>query len=155
MVYILLFAAFGWGVLKSASGNRPLRVVGSLIIAYCIVNFYWPPMHLRGNEPSLTDALHIVWSMIAVLLMMLMMGFGAAALGKRFRLYTITSIVLLVLFGILTGMEAPNIPTNLPTPFIGVWERIMIALFLLWVIVMAIILLRRDHVPNSVKSTDA
>jgi heme A synthase len=129
--------------------------VGSLIIAYCIVNFYWPPMHLRGNEPSLTDALHIVWSMIAVLLMMLMMGFGAAALGKRFRLYTITSIVLLVLFGILTGMEAPNIPTNLPTPFIGVWERIMIALFLLWVIVMAIILLRRDHVPNSVKSTDA
>jgi hypothetical protein len=29
-VYILLFAAFGWGVWKSANGNRSLRIVATL-----------------------------------------------------------------------------------------------------------------------------
>jgi hypothetical protein len=140
--YILLFAAFGWGVWRSARGNRSLRFLGGLIIAYSVVNLYWPPMHLRGTEPSLTDTLHIAWAMMAVLFMMLMMGFGAAALGKRFRLYTIATMVILVVFGALTGMDAPRIAANLPTPWIGVWERIMIALFLLWVVVLATILLR-------------
>jgi hypothetical protein len=144
-LYILLFAVFGWGVWQSSAGNRPLRMVARLIFAYCVINIYWPPMHLRGTEPSLTDTLHIVWSAIAVLFMMAMMGFGAAALGKRFRIFTIASIALHVVFGILTGIEAPNIATNLPTPLIGVWERINIGIFMLWVIVLAIALLRKEN----------
>jgi hypothetical protein len=31
---------------------------------------------------------------------------------------------------------------NLPTPLIGVWERINIGVFLLWVVMLAIALLR-------------
>jgi hypothetical protein len=142
MLYVLLFAAFGWGVRQSASGNRSLRVVGSLILVYCVVNLYWPPMHLRGAEPSMTDTLHIVWTAITVLLMVLMMGFGAAALGRDFRLYSIATIAVLVVFGALTSMEAPGVPANLPTPRIGVWERILIAVQLLWVAVLAMALLR-------------
>src|SRR5436190_23631722 len=60
LLYPLLFVAFGWGVLRASNRNRSLRVVGNLIIAYCISNFYWPPMHMRGNESTITDALHIV-----------------------------------------------------------------------------------------------
>lgn len=142
MVYILLFAAFGWGVLKSSAGNKRLRVVGWMILAYCVVNLYWPPMHLRGVTPTLTDTLHIVWAMIAVVLMMLMMGFGAAALGRTFRVYTIATIILHIVFGILTSLDASNIPTNMPTPWMGVWERIMIGLFMLWIGVLATLLLR-------------
>lgn len=148
MIWVLLFAAFGWGVLKSAAGNRPLRVVGVLILVYCAVNFYWPPMHLRGalaaGEGSLTDTLHLVWAGFAVLFMLLMMGFGAAAFGKRFRLYTIASMALHFLFGFLTSLEAPNVETNEPTPWIGVWERINIGIFLLWVAVLAVVLLRKE-----------
>lgn len=114
--YPVLFAIFGWGVLQSADTNKRLRVVGILIIAYCIVNIYWPPMHMRGNTPTLTDTLHIVWAMVAVLFMMIMMGFGAAAFGLSFRMYTISSITLHIVFGILTALEAPNVPTNGPTP---------------------------------------
>lgn len=151
--YPLLFAAFGWGVIQSANKetNRALRIVGYLIIAYCLFNIYWPPMHQRGLEPALTDRLHIAWAMVTVLLMVSMMGFGAAALGKPFRVYTLASIVLHLVFGVLTSFEAPNIPTNGPTPLIGVWERINIAVFMLWVSVLSIILLRTEGAVNSNK----
>jgi hypothetical protein len=140
--YTLLASAFGLGIRESAGRNRPLRVVGGLMIAYGVLGLFWPPMHLRGIEPTLTDTMHIVFSMVTVLLMMLAIGFGAAALGKRFRLYSIATLVILVVFGALTGLDAPGIAANLPTPWIGVWERINIGVFLLWVVVLAGALLR-------------
>jgi Protein of unknown function (DUF998) len=149
VVYILLFAAFGWGVWRSAAGNRPLRIVGGLILAYCVVNVYWPPMHLRGTAPSWSDTLHIVWAMTAVLFMMSMMGIAAAALGTRFRFYTIATLVVFVVLGALTGNDGPRIAANLPTPWVGVWERILIALFLSWVVVLAVVLLRRENRPET------
>ena len=146
LLYSLLFAAFGWGVLHAAKGDRKLRLVGSLIIAYCIFGFYWPPMHMRGNEFTLTDTLHIAWAAVTNIFMWLFMGFGAAALSRKFRLYTITSIALHIVFGILTSLEAPNISTNGPTPTIGIWERINIGIFMLWVIVFAAALLKREKI---------
>jgi len=143
-VYILLFAAFGFGILKSANGNRHLRTLALIIFAYCAWNFYWPPMHQRGIEPSLTDTLHIVWASVTVILMMVMMGFGAAALGTKFRVYTIGTMILLMGFGFMTSLDAPKIPDNLPTPFLGMWERILIALFMLWVMVLATTLRHRE-----------
>jgi hypothetical protein len=67
---------------------------------------------------------------------------GAAAFGKGFRFYSIATMMLLVVFGALTGLEAPGISANLPTPWIGVWERINIGVFLLWVVALAVTLLR-------------
>jgi thiosulfate reductase cytochrome b subunit len=72
------------------------------------------------------------------------MGFGAAAFGKRFRLYTIVSIVVLIGFGVLTGLDSANMEANLPTPWMGVWERICMFAYMLWVIVFAAILFRSE-----------
>jgi Protein of unknown function (DUF998) len=144
MFYILLFGAFGMGIWRSSDGNRHLRIVARLILVYVIINFYWPPMHLRGNEPTLTDTLHIVWAMVTILLMMLIMGFGAIALGRLFRIYTIITFMVFIAFGMLIGVEAPRIPENLPTPWIGIWERINIGAFMFWVIAFAIELLQRQ-----------
>ncbi|TNE59089.1 MAG: DUF998 domain-containing protein [Bacteroidetes bacterium] len=152
MIFILLYAAFGWGVLLSAGTNRRLRVAGWLILAYCAINFYWPPMQLRGNEMALTDILHITWAMVALLLMILIMGFGAAGLGKGFRWYTGASFVVFMVFGTLTGLGGNHLAANLPTPMLGVWERINIGVFLLWVVVLAVVLLwsgRRGPVPTT------
>jgi hypothetical protein len=53
-------------------------------------------------------------------------------------------------FGVLTGLDAPRLAANLPTPWMGVWERINIFGYLLWIIVLAIILLREKGArPNS------
>jgi hypothetical protein len=145
-VWALLLVAFGWGVWKSADRNRALRVVGGLMAANGVISLFWPPMHLRGAEFTLTDTLHIVWAAATVFLMMLAIGFGAAAFGKSFRFYSIATMVILVAFGFLTFLDGPRIAANLPTPWVGVWERINIGVFLLWVVVLATALLRSRDV---------
>ncbi len=145
-VYALLTIAFGWGVFRSAGQSRALRVAGGLLVAYGVVCATWPPMHLRevlaAGGATLTDTMHLVYAAAAVLLMLLAMGFGAAGLGRRFGLYSIATMVLLALFGGLTSLEAPGVDAGLPTPWIGLWERINIGVFLLWVVVLATTLLR-------------
>jgi hypothetical protein len=146
--YTVLVTAFGWGVWKSAGRNRALRIVGGLIAAYGTLGLVWPfaPMHLRealaAGGGTLSDTMHIVLAGVTVPLMLLAIGFGAAAFGKRFRLYSIASLAILAAFGALTFLDATRIAANLPTPWIGVWERINISVFLLWVVLLAITLLR-------------
>ncbi len=147
-LYTVLVTAFGWGVWKSAGRIRALRIVGGLIVAYGALGLLWPfaPMHLReelaAGGSTLSDTMHLVLASVTVVLMLLAMMFGAAALGKRFRLYSIASLVILAAFGALTFLDAPRIAANLPTPWIGVWERINLGVFLLWVAVLATALLR-------------
>ncbi|MBL0743022.1 DUF998 domain-containing protein [Chryseolinea lacunae] len=146
--YLILFAAFGWGLLKTSQQKSPLRKIGALILAYCFFNGYWPPMHARGEEPTLTDTLHIVWAAVTVILMLVIMALGAKAFGKAFRWYTILSILFLIVFGALTSLEAPNIPVNKPTPMIGVWERINIGIYLCWIAALSAGALRTVKRPS-------
>jgi hypothetical protein len=138
----LLLSAFGWGVLQYEKKNPFLRVTGNLFIAYGILNLYWPPMHQRqllaidGN--TLTDSLHIAWTIMTLIFNISIMGFGAAALNKRFRFYTLITFIIFLIFGILSFVAAEGITRNQPTPYIGIWERINIAAFLLWIIVFAV-----------------
>jgi hypothetical protein len=44
--------------------------------------------------------------------------------------------------GYSSASHGPRIAANLPTPWVGVWERINIGAFLLWVVVLAVALLR-------------
>ncbi len=143
VVYTLLVTAFGWGVLMAAGRRRPLHLSGMVLMAYGIIGLFWPPMHLRGTAPTLTDTLHIAFAIATVLLMLLSIGFGAAALGKSFRHYSIATIMTFAVFGTFSFLDAPRVAANLPTPWLGIWERINIGAFLLWVIVLTIVLLCR------------
>ena len=149
IIYTLLVAAFGWGVFKSAGQKRSLRTVGILLIISGLVGLTWSPMHQRdvlaAGGGTFTDTWHIVMSVITVLLMFLSIGFGAAAFGKAFRFYSIVTILVFIVFGILTFIESPNIDKNLPTPYIGLWERINIAAFMVWVLMFSAILLRLER----------
>jgi hypothetical protein len=148
-VYTSLMMAFGWGVIKIANDNRNVRIMGILILIYGALGFGWhfAPMHQRevlaAGGGTISDTMHIVFSFVTVSLMFVAMSFGAAAFDRNFRLYSIISIIALTIFGILTGIEAPNIDLNAPTPMIGVWERINIGVFLLWVIILAVVLIKR------------
>ena len=53
--------------------------------------------------------------------------------------------MVLLVFGGLTFLEAPRLQANLPTPWIGLWERINISVFLLWIAVLATALLRTPN----------
>lgn len=146
ILYTVFVAAFGWGVLRSADGNKFLRIVGILLIIHGVLGLTWSPMHQRevlaAGSGTFTDIWHIVMSAITVLLMFLSIGFGAAALGKGFRIYSIITLIVFIVFGVFTFKEAPNMDKNLPTPYIGLWERINIAAFMIWLLVFASILLR-------------
>ena len=151
-IYTLLVAAFGWGTWRSARRKRAVRIVGGLILAYASLGLLWPfaPMHerevLAAGGGTLSDTMHVVLGGVTVFLMFLAIGFGATAFGKRFRLYSIASIVVLLAFGGLTFLEAPSLQANLPTSWIGLWERINISVFLLWVMVLATVLLRDRNI---------
>ncbi|HYK47186.1 MAG TPA: DUF998 domain-containing protein [Parafilimonas sp.] len=149
LAYTLLLVAFGLGVWRSSAENRSLRIVGALFAIHGFIGLFWPPMHQRevlaAGGGTMTDTMHILFAMVTVPLMALEIGFGAAAFGKRFRIYSIISLAILMVFGILTGLDGPAIGKNLPTPFIGIWERINIGVFLLWVVVLGIVVLRMEE----------
>ena len=87
------------------------------------------PIHLRealtAGEGTLTDTMHGIITIVLVLFMLLAIGFGAAAFGKWFLLYSIATVLLLAVFGVLTGLDQPQLVADLPTPWMGVWERIV------------------------------
>ncbi|HEV2670525.1 MAG TPA: serine hydrolase [Gemmatimonadales bacterium] len=156
-VWTLLYAAFGWAVWQSAGSRRGLRVVGILIFVAGVLGLFWPPMHQRdvlaAGGGTLTDSLHIVWTAVNGVLTLLAMGFAAAAFGRRFRFYSIVTMVIVVAAAALTSLDAPRIQANLATPWVGVWERVNIAVWLLWVVVLAIALLRRRAGPETKPAT--
>lgn len=147
--YAVLMVAFGWIVWKSAPPNRALRVVGALLMAHTVFGQLWPPMHQRAvlaaGGATLTDTLHLVWAAITGVVFVLIVGAGAAALGTRFRIYSIATLVVVLACGAVTGTYASQIQANLPTPGVGLWERISIATFMAWIVVLAMALLRAPH----------
>ncbi|HEY7192081.1 MAG TPA: DUF6064 family protein, partial [Vicinamibacterales bacterium] len=147
-IYTVLIAAFAVGIWTSAARSRALRIVGALLLAYASLGLLWPfaAMHQRevlaAGGGTLSDTMHVVLGAVTVFLMFVAIGFGSAAFGRSFRRYSIATIVVLLAFGALTFIEAPRLQTNLPTPWIGLWERINISVFLLWVVALAAVVWR-------------
>jgi hypothetical protein len=147
--------AFGWGVLKASGENRKLAIAGKLLVAYGSLGFLWPfaPMHLRetlaAGGGTFSDTMHIALGAVTNIIYLLALGFAAAALGKGFRVYSIVTFILVLVFGVLTFKEAPGLSRNEPTPLIGVWERINIGFFLVWIVVLAIVLLQKQFYKES------
>ena len=152
IAYTLLIAAFGLGVCRSADRKRSLGIVGVLLIINGLIGLTWSPMHQRevlaAGGGTFTDTWHLVMATVTVLLMFLSIGFGAAAFGKGFRFYSIITILVFIVFGVLTFIEAPNVDKNLPTPYIGLWERINIAAFMVWILVFSTLLLRLEKISS-------
>jgi hypothetical protein len=157
VVYDVLLIAFGVGVWVIAAGGdgaagqrrrrRALRLIGGLLIAIAAVGLLPFPMHMRGDEKTFTDTMHVViYGLIVPPLFMLSIGLGAVAYkGKRwFRLYSIGTIVTFLVVGVLTGLSAAQIAAQQASPWAGVSERILVHGSMLWVAVLAIVLLRGE-----------
>jgi hypothetical protein len=143
-----LVIPFGLGVCESARRKRGLRAAGAMLVGLGASDMPAPlfPMHRREalarGERSRTDTMHIAFTSVNSLLILLAIGSASTAFGKRFRLYSIGTILVLVVSGGLTATQASRVEANLPTPWAGVSERISIGGYLLWQVVLAIALLR-------------
>jgi hypothetical protein len=144
----VLLIPFGWGVRETAEGKHGLRTSGALLMALGVSDLPAPlfPMHQREalarGAGSRTDTMHIAITSVNSLLVLLAIGFGSAAFGRRFRLYSGGTIAVLAVTGGLTATQASRLEANLPTPWAGLTERISIGGYLLWQAVLAIALLR-------------
>lgn len=152
IAYDVLALIFGIGILREATGrNRALWITSAMLIGYgavglAVVVLAGPDlfaMHQRGTGSLAADAPHIIITGALVLLLLLAIGFGAFALGKRFRVYSFATLLTLIVFGALTSMFAPRLAAGQPTPGMGILERIDVYSALLWLAVLSIALLRR------------
>lgn len=144
--YGLLTVAFGTGVWLVAGGRLNLKLVAVLILLFASNSFAWgwvAPMHMRGSQFTDTDTMHIAFAISAVVLMIGFIGFGAIALGRSFRIYSVVTLALIMSAGALVGTQIPAIAANQPTPWMGLVERISVYGPLVWMAVLGIVLLRR------------
>ncbi|MBT2568659.1 DUF998 domain-containing protein [Arthrobacter sp. ISL-85] len=136
-LYTVLFTAFGVGVWTSVRGNRALRIAAGLLTAYGLWNIMGALFPLRlGDDTSVP--MHIVATNIQLALMVAAMCFAAAGFHGRMRVYSIVSLAMSALMGMVAFMAAPG-----PNLVLGVGERISIGAFLLWVAVLATVLWKR------------
>lgn len=89
--------------------------------------------------------MHAVFAGVQVVLTLRAIGFAAAGLGKRFRIYSIASVVLMLAAGTGTFFYAPRVAAQLATPGIGLLERVNVYGYLLWVGTLAAALRRCDR----------
>jgi CubicO group peptidase (beta-lactamase class C family)/hypothetical membrane protein len=151
LFYNVLVLAFGVGVAKAGPArNRVLGRTGMLLIAYAVtglVTALFSPffsMRQRGSGSLETDLPHILLTAVLVLLLLLAIVSGAAALGRRFRLYSLGTLLTVVAFVALTGPFAARLAAGEPTPGLGIVERIGVYAWLLWVAVLSLALMRRE-----------
>ncbi len=147
LTYDVLLVAFGIGVMReSVARKRALHFVAFLLAGIGVIGLVMAPysaLHVRGAEWTISDTLHIVVTSIMVLSILLAVGFGAVTLGPRFLRYSFATLLVLVVSLTLIGVYGPRLAAHLPTPGLGIIERVHIYAYLLWVGVLAIGLLRQ------------
>ena len=152
LVYPALVIAFAVGVWLSAGAKRSLRVTAILLVVFGVVAQLWlwfAPMHLRGTVALATDTPHIAFAGLQVLVMVLFMAFGSGARGMGFRIYSITTIVVMLVAGIVPSTQVQAIAAGQPTPWMGVIERVSVYLPVAWVGVLAGVLLTANSAASA------
>ena len=160
-VYSALMVAFAFGVWASAGERRALRIVAILAGTIGVIGFIgWPfaPMHQRevlaAGGGDMRDTMHLALGGINSLIFMVSMAVGAVALGRRFRLFTLACLAVILVFGFLTWANAGGVDDNAATPWLGLYERVAVIGSMLWYAVLAVALLR-EPTPGTEQATGA
>jgi hypothetical protein len=147
--YVVLMIAFGLGVWRAAGGRRVGRITGALLVGAAVwggVGGFAFPMATRevmaAGQETLRNQMHFPYGIGMPLLAALAIGFGSRLFGKRFRYFSYATILAMLVFGLLMGLQTSAMTTNQPTPWMGVEERITAYAEMLWFVVLAIGLLR-------------
>jgi hypothetical protein len=152
VAYAVLTIAFAAGIWTSAGERRALRVVAAVVGAYAVVGLVgWPfaPMHQREvlavGGGTFSDTMHLVFSGVDGILVILMLASASAAFGGRFRMYTLATLAVVLVFGPLVGLDADKVQDNEATPWLGVKERILVFAPMVWMTALAVVLMREGR----------
>jgi len=147
IVYNLLVTAFALGVWTTTTPKRAAHLTGAAMVGYAALSMVTPlffQMDMREAEPTPLGSLHPHMTAVMSLFILLSIGFGAFLRGGRFRVYSFTTIAILVVFGVVTSLQAPRLAAGQPTPWMGFTERINIYATMLWFALLSLALLRTE-----------
>ena len=144
-VLLLLFAI---GIWMSADGRRGVRVLAVMMAlnaldALLLWNFF--PMHMRGEQPTLTDLMHGVLAIDPFLLAAVILG--AVCFRGWFRFYTVSTLVFTSVLAVAGFSYISAVVANQPTPWMGVIERAAQYATNVWYAMFALMLLQRQPRP--------
>ncbi|MCW3975193.1 MAG: DUF998 domain-containing protein [Candidatus Bathyarchaeota archaeon] len=147
LISAIMTIAFGIGMLLNYKDRRSklLFTASILIITTGIFSGLTGtifPMDPFNSEMTFAGIMHIILtgiSAVFVMLLILMIGIGfhREKQWKSFRLYSIITVIIMVVFGGLTPALIMN-----SIPLLGFFERIVIYAYLLWFFVLAFKLLK-------------
>jgi hypothetical protein len=143
--YGALMLGFAAGVWAAGAKRPSLRIASVLMALFALNSVLWPvlaPMHLRGTVTLATDAVHLVFTVSAITLMLGFIAFGAIAMGRGFRVFSAGVVVAMLAAGGVVGTQAASIAAGEPTPWMGLIERISVYSPMVWVAVLAVLLIR-------------
>jgi hypothetical protein len=153
--YVVLMIAFGVGVWITAGGGRAQRITAALLIGEAVWGFVggiaFPTATrevMAAGQETLRNQLHGPYGIGMPVLFGLAAAFRSRLFGKRFRLYSIGTIVVLLVFGLLTSLQMGAVKANEATPWLGVIERTNAYAAMLWIAALAMGLLR-VHAPSA------
>jgi Protein of unknown function (DUF998) len=144
--YNMLVAALGVGVWISSRGGFS-RATGALLLIYALISYLGGTvfqMDPRDAEGSMRTLVHQWATAAMVVSMLLTMGVGAFVHGMRFRVYSIGTLITVVLFAALTFQQVSQLTAHQPAPLMGLVERVSIYAWMLWVAVLALSLWPAD-----------
>lgn len=143
-IALILFAiGASWSSAAQARAVRTmaLMMLGGAIVGLLLWNAF--PMHMRGAERTLTDKMHLI--LAANPFILLAVCAAAVAFPGRLRLYSIVTLVLLIVPAVFGFRLAPLVDANAPTPWLGISERFAQYETGVWQVVVAIALFRRQR----------
>jgi hypothetical protein len=88
--------------------------------------------------------MHIALAVVAVVLMVMFMTIGSTVFGRGFRIFSILTIAAMLVAGAVVGMQVPAIAQGLPTPWMGLVERVSVYAPSLWIAGLALMLMREN-----------
>lgn len=145
----LLLLGFAIGVWRAAGGRRLVRALaamfaGSAIVALFIWNVF--PMHMRGAERSFTDTMHLILASNPFVPLSIVLAI--AAFGGRLRVFSVVTVVIMLVSGVTAFSYAEALDVNQPTPWLGATERLAQYVYEVWQVMLALVLMRKQELPR-------
>jgi Protein of unknown function (DUF998) len=150
-VHDVLLIAFGLGIWRAVGRSRSLRWVGLGLVATTMFGLVIHPFFPMASRWNFTDTpmhgiLSVVWSLGISAVVVL----AAVAYRGWFRLYSIGTVLIMMAFGIASGIAIRGIEQN-DTPWAGAFERINAYALMAWLVVLVVIVIRHPVEPMTVE----
>ncbi|MDI3213050.1 DUF998 domain-containing protein [Arthrobacter sp. AL12] len=145
LVHALLMTAFGAGIWRTAADRRSLRWAGICLVATGLIGF---PTHTvfamssRWLASGFNDVMHIALTSVFSFFVSVAIVLSAVAYRGWFRWYAIATLLVIAGFGAAASSAIQGLAQN-ATPWAGGFERINAYTYFAWIVVLALVTMRR------------